>query len=241
MNVSNESNVSEKEGVMKEAPKRRITLSETLLSAFILGMAAIIASIAPGYQDNKRAKEAAANEYAEKTVLNSHERDLPLIHLMNISEYGHGNANWKRNEVGDVGDQIGVIVYYNNNGSETAFNTRMKLSANKCNGDQGCWRVCARLWAKNTNDDVNDCAFLTTQSNSKLMFSGGVRWRIAKSESGDHLFPNSQTGYEIISKNGILLGDIGSSLDRQTSFDYQGTVVANYVLSNLPRSGNIIK
>lgn len=222
-------------------PKRfEFGVSEGIIIALIGAFAVVFATVYPDYKENRERNKAEVSNFAEKTVFNSHERDFNLLHVSNVSVVGHGNAEWSLEESASIGDHISINVYYHNNGPEIAYDTRVKINYTSCANLQPCWKICARLWAKNSTEELSDCIKVKVSEKSQLdfidggtlVFSNNTKWRTAQATWGEHLLPNNQTGTELISGGGLLLGDVGAG------WKHQGNINASFAVVKSPGSGN---
>ncbi len=215
--------------------KFKFGLSEGIIVALIGLFAVVFNAVWNDFQENRGRKKAEISNFADKTVLNQHERDFGLISLVNVTRHGNSKPDkphmeWKYAETANAGDEVAISIYYHNNGPEPAYQLKAKLTLSNCNGELYCRAICANLDAKNSTQSVTGCAKLYIEEGSYTLPLSYTVWNVAQATQGRHLLPHGQTGAEIWTKRGLLLGDICEG------WNCQGNIVTKLAVVSLPNT-----
>ena len=162
----------------------------------------------------------------EKQVdFNSFNNDLRIVTAFNYSRDSSSGDNvlWKAFMPIVVGDGINFRFYYHNTSKNIAHNTRLHLNVTTigrfiigsgfitCDNSKDIWSNTSIVY-------VYGCDSVSTTLNS-------VRWFPNKSKI-QVKFPYDQTGEELFSKSGLLIGDVFPAKDWQKdAFDNSSSVV----------------
>lgn len=174
----------------------------------------------------------------ERASFNNMEGDYEFLRGVNITQ---GGSEYTDPVIAKAGEVIKVIIYYHNtshnqDGSAgvTALNTKIRTKI--IGSDSGKFIVNGELWADNadkiTGTFINGQELgqpgLTVDSQSPLskidFVSGSVKWYPNRSTTPVAL-PFGQSGDEIMTDNGLRLGDI------QGCWQYAGFLTFNLKLS----------
>ena len=156
-------------------------------------------------------------------VFNDDPADFPTLRVKNT--YGQvNNQGWGVSATASPGDTVSFAIYYHNTGSDTASNVRVRLSP-RDTSESSTHSFTAYVWADNA-PEVSGSVTVNLTSPAAMGFeSGSVVWRPNQTISGSQTLPSGQTGEEIFSSSGLLLGDIAPG------WSAQGSVVLNFKVS----------
>ena len=155
---------------------------------------------------------------------NSDPADRPTLLVSNYTDYHGSNANWSTSVSADAGETISFLVYYHNTSSVTANQTRLRVDLPS--GNFTSLSVSGRVWANNASAVIGNTSINLSSSQSLSFIPGSVQWYPNNQSQAIYSLPSGQTGSEIISSNGLLLGDIASG------WAAQGYVVFRVGVSN---------
>ncbi|KKU73738.1 MAG: Peptidase M23 [Candidatus Wolfebacteria bacterium GW2011_GWB1_47_243] len=142
-------------------------------------------------------------------------------------DYATGSsANWSNSVSANEGEVVSFLVYYHNTASDTASNTRIRVQLPS--GAFTNVSIQGDVWAHN-GSAVAGTASVSLSSNQTLTFiPGSVAWYPNQSTVSQTL-PNGQNGSEIVSSNGLIIGDIASGWDAQGYIVFRAQVSSNTV------------
>ena len=172
------------------------------------------------------------NPTFEVTELNRDLKDLPTVRLMYT---GESSDRWRSELNGEPGDNIAYAIYYHNSGRVVARDVRVSLNLDPCQS-HSCIKFNARIWGSNA-PEVRGSATLSFQPphsvfSVDLLMKKNI-WKPNQTQSGDRKFEFGQSGTELFTERGILLGDI------QPGWGDQGSVIGSLVISRThPKSSD---
>jgi len=164
-----------------------------------------------------------ANVFA--ATFNNDSRDYATLQVSNYTRNPGSSANWSNSVSANEGEVVSFLVYYHNTASDTANNTRIRVKLPS--GMFTNSSIQGDVWANNESA-VAGTASVSLSSNQTLTFiPGSVVWYPNQSTVSQTL-PNGQNGSEIVSSNGLIIGDIASG------WDAQGYIVFRAQVSSTP-------
>jgi len=151
-------------------------------------------------------------------VFNNHPKDYPTLQASNYTNCP-GCTNWSRTISADAGEIVSFLVYYHNNGNETAKDTRIRLNLPASRAQTQ--NVSADLWASNAASVRGEVTVNISSAQSFVLIPKSVTWYPNRSSTphtllyGQNTLLYGQTGREIVQNNGLRLGDIGPCWETQ--------------------------
>lgn len=155
--------------------------------------------------------------------------------LLRAANDTRGDQTWSSSISGNAGDVFSGIIYYHNGVIDTvAKNTRVKVSIpEQTTGKKATFS--ASILADNASTVSNNLE-LTLDADANISFvPGSVRWYPNHNEVDDQSepLPYGQSGDELISSNGLRIGDI------QGCWNYAGFVTFKF--KTIKQSVSIVK
>ncbi|AKM78351.1 MAG: fibronectin type III domain-containing protein [Candidatus Wolfebacteria bacterium GW2011_GWB1_47_1] len=155
---------------------------------------------------------AAPSATALAATFNNDSRDYATLQVSNYTRNPGSNSNWSNSVSASAGEVVSFLVYYHNTASDTASNTRIRVQLPS--GAFTNRTVTGEVFSLTTST-VNGSASINLSSNQTLTFiPGSVSWYPNQSTVSQTL-PNGQNGSEIVSSNGVLIGDIAGGWGAQ--------------------------
>lgn len=144
---------------------------------------------------------------------NNDPSDYPTLKAGN-STVQQDTLNWSSSVSANAGEIVAFLIYYHNTSSETATQTRVKLALPS--GAFTSTNASVSIWASNASAVNGQASINLTSSQTLTFIPGTVRWYPnGGSYYSPQTLPYSQTGDEIISSNGVNLGDIAPGWETQ--------------------------
>ena len=165
---------------------------------------------------------AAIVGVAFAATLNSDPKDFDTLRVNNVTLDPSSNSSvWTTSDTAGPGDKVAFAIYYHNTSSETAKNVRVRFTPeNSPSASTHTFK--AWVWADNASAVQGNAQVFLSQSESINFVPGTVVWRPNQTTSGSQTLPNGQTGAEIFTLNGLLIGDIAPG------WSTQGNVVLGF-------------
>ncbi|MCX6754549.1 MAG: hypothetical protein NTU81_01840 [Candidatus Nomurabacteria bacterium] len=157
-------------------------------------------------------------------IWNTASNDCPTINVANTNtSAGWGDPCWNGTNISaNPGDIINVRVYYHNTGTTTANNTRLVLNAQTGSSTSHSF----------TTDITSSQGGMTSNSvsvnipTSQTLTFGSVIWYTGNTHPTVTPLLNGQDGSEILSTQGLYIGDI------TPGWSSQGSAVVSFVVGN---------
>jgi uncharacterized repeat protein (TIGR01451 family) len=157
-------------------------------------------------------------------TFNNNPLDYETLRVGNFTKNpGSDSSTWTTSVSADANDTVNFAIYYHNTATDVATNVRVRLTP-QTTGVGTSQSFTAYVWADNA-PQVSSPVTVNLSSNQSISFNGSVVWRPNQTTWGSQALPNSQTGSEIFSTNGLLLGNIG------TGWSAQGNVIIAFKVS----------
>ena len=156
-------------------------------------------------------------------VFNNHPKDYPTLQVSNYTDCP-GCTNWSGSVSADAGDVVSFLIYYHNNGNDTAQDTRVRLNLPASRAQNQ--KVSADLWGSNASSIKGEVTVNISSAQSFVLIPESVTWYPNRSSSPQTLL-YSQTGKEVVQNNGLRLGDI------KPCWESQGYVVVRAKVSEV--------
>ncbi len=176
-------------------------LNKKILTVFVIGVLAVGMPI------------FINSAFAAGAYFNTDPADKPTLRTGNYSTYGPSCTTcWSGSTMANAGDIVSFDIYYHNASADTATQTRVK--ANIPTGNYNSFTVSADLYASNATA-ITGTSLVSLSSTQNLTFiPGSVLWYPNQSLVPVALL-YSQTGDEIITTNGLNIGDVSAGWGTQ--------------------------
>ena len=168
---------------------------------------------------------------AAPTQFNNNASDFETLRIAN-STRDRGTLNWGSSVSANAGEEIALLVYYHNNSSVTADNTKIRINFPSSSSYQTTHILSVNIWADNASAIFDSVALNLSSSQNLNFISGSVKWYPNQNSNTVQALPFGQNGDEIISFNGLNLGNIAGGWDTQGYITLKARVGGNSI-SNL--------
>ncbi|MHB9019893.1 MAG: hypothetical protein ACYC3G_03440, partial [Minisyncoccota bacterium] len=158
---------------------------------------------------------------AQAATFNTDPQDYPTIQVANYTKYPSCTTCWSSSVTASAGDVITFKIYYHNTGTDNATQTRFRL--NLPTGTFNSQSITGQVWAQNAVASMGAVQVNLTSSQSLSLVPGNTYWYKYTTLTA---LPFNQTGNEVITTEGLNLGDIAF-----------GSENAGYVLVRVMVSG----
>jgi hypothetical protein len=157
-------------------------------------------------------------------IWNTASNDCPTINVANTNgRAGWGNPCWNGTNISaNPGDIINVRVYYHNTGTVTANNTKLILNAQT--GSSTSHSFNTQITSSQGNLSSGSVS-INVPSSQTLTF-GSVIWYTGNTNQTVTTLLNGQDGSEILSSQGLYIGDI------TPGWPSQGSAVVSFTVGN---------
>ncbi|MHB8651893.1 MAG: hypothetical protein ACYC8S_02045 [Minisyncoccota bacterium] len=162
---------------------------------------------------------------AHAATLNTDPRDYDTLRVGNYTvSPSSSSSNWTTSASASPGDTVNLGIYYHNTGTDTAHNVRVRV-VSQSTGVGATQTFTAYVWADNASQKTGS-ATVTISSPQSVSYQNNVVWRPNQTTWGSQALPNGQSGSEIFTTGGLLLGDIAPG------WSTQGNVLVAFLVSN---------
>lgn len=154
---------------------------------------------------------------ASNPVFNNDPRDFASLRVSNYTQ-NPNTQTWNNQVNAQANEIISFALYYHNNSTITANNTRMSLSFN-INPVTGTIQATSKLWADNASA-VSGYATVNIQGTPQTpwqMVFDSVAWQPNQTNVSSVPLPAGQTGAEVTSSNGVNIGNVDGGWNTQGS------------------------
>lgn len=167
---------------------------------------------------------ALAPMFSLAATFNNDPLDYQTLRVGNYTDNpSSDSSSWGVTANADAGETVNFGIYYHNTSGETATNMRVRLTP-QSTGTGNSHVFTAYVWADNA-PQVSGSATVYLSSSQSIAYKNSIVWRPNQTTWGSQTLPNGQSGSEIFSTNGLLLGDIGSGWTKQ------GNVIVAFLVS----------
>ncbi len=153
----------------------------------------------------------------QNPIFNNDPQDFASLRVSNYTQTPN-TQTWNNQVNAQANDVISFALYYHNNSTVTANNTRMNVSFN-VNPVTGTIQATSKLWADNASV-VAGYATVNIQGAPQTpwqMVFDSVAWQPNQTNTSSVPLPAGQTGAEITSSNGVNIGNIEGGWSTQGS------------------------
>lgn len=154
-------------------------------------------------------------------TLNTDPQDFATLRVKNNTQQPNNTAGWGTSASASTGEVVSLAIYYHNTSNETATNLRVRVTP-QSTGSGNNHTFTAYVWADNASQVTGSATANITSSQSLSYVSGSTIWRPNQTTFGSQTLINGQTGAEIFTTSGLLLGNIAQG------WSTQGSVVLNF-------------
>jgi hypothetical protein len=165
------------------------------------------------------------------TKFNTDLIDFPLLQVSNFTHFPDCGTCWSEYAEAKIGEIISVEIYYHNTGEEIARNVITKLQGFS---HENYFFSAATLWANNTSTNcIGSCLVKITDSKNFKAIFNKCTWYASQKNMAESILSDksklldSQDGSEIISEDGLYLGDIKPEWINQGVIVVQFKIVSN--------------
>jgi hypothetical protein len=159
------------------------------------------------------------------TVFNNHPSDFDTILVANQTENPNSIDSWSSSTSADAGEVISVMIYYHNNGAESATSTKLKITSGQTLGASSTHTISGSVSAANAPTVFGSATVNLSSSQSLTYIGGSASWYANNQSYTEYTLPNGQNGSEVFSSSGLNIGTIAPG------WATQGTVVVQYQVS----------
>ncbi|MBI5147983.1 MAG: DUF11 domain-containing protein [Parcubacteria group bacterium] len=156
-----------------------------------------------------------ASAQTPSPTFNNDWQDYKTLRVSNYTKNPNSSTNWTTTVYADNGDVISFMIYYHNTVSgSTAGDTRVRVSFPT--GYGASITPSATLWAQNANP-LGDTAYVVSNAVSQRLEyeAGSTRFYPNQNSATSQPLPYGQNGSEIVSANGLRIGDIAGGWPTQ--------------------------
>ena len=151
-----------------------------------------------------------ATAYAA-AIFNNHSSDLPTVQVSNYTKNPGCSNCWSTSVIADKGDIVTISIYYHNNSSETARNTKLRSQLPNVSATTNF--ITGEVFADNANASRGTATINVSTKQTLAFIPGSVKWYPNRSTSPSSLL-FGQNGSEVID-NGLNIGDIAAGWPTQ--------------------------
>jgi len=165
---------------------------------------------------------SSAQAVLAATVFNNHPSDFDTILVANQTENPNSINAWSSSTSADAGEVVSVMIYYHNNGSESATSTKLKITSGQTLGSSQTHTISGSVSAANAPTVFGSATVNLSSSQTLTYIGGSASWYANNQSYTEYTLPSGQNGSELFSSSGLNLGTIAPG------WATQGTVVIQY-------------
>ena len=186
----------------------------------------LVASVPGGYFIYQDAEREKRRKYATAVAWNK-DANEPTLLIVNVTRNPSCTSCWRPTGDARAGDVIGLLIYYHQNTCRTARQARVRLDLPA--SVPTTEKLYARIWSADAASDARGEAELRNAKNQpyRLEFRD-VEWRPTRTAVA--ALPHGQTGRELLSEDGLLLGDIPPGCE------HRGTLLVRFVCASTAKA-----
>ncbi|MBY0329000.1 hypothetical protein K2Q02_02825, partial [Patescibacteria group bacterium] len=163
------------------------------------------------------------NEVRALSAFNTNPQDYATLRSANYTDFPDSTNNWALDTQAKAGDVVSLTVYYHNSANETAYNVRTAIAVPTNVGTDIV--ATGSIDSDNFSSSLGQSTVHLSSSQSLEYIQGSAKWYPNQSVTPTP-FPFGQTGDEVVTAQGVNIGDVDSG------WPTQGSVVARFQVSN---------